>query len=46
MIELFNGVGERTRDGNDLYTEMVDWKVILPENLTESKAALIDGLGK
>ena len=27
-VSVFGGVGERTREGNDLYTEMVDSKVI------------------
>ena len=42
-VSVFGGVGERTREGNDLYTEMVDSKVIVPDNLTESKVALIYG---
>ena len=42
-VSVFGGVGERTREGNDLYTEMVESKVIVPENLTESKVALIYG---
>ena len=25
-VSVFGGVGERTREGNDLYTEMVDSK--------------------
>jgi F0F1-type ATP synthase beta subunit len=28
-VSVFGGVGERTREGNDLYTEMVDSKVSL-----------------
>jgi len=40
---LFAGVGERTREGNDLYEEMSDAKVINQENLSESKVALVYG---
>ena len=36
-------MGERTREGNDLYTEMVDSKVIVPESLPDSKVSLIYG---
>jgi len=47
IMELINNiakaVGERTRDGNDLYTEMVDSKVISLDNLSDSKVALIYG---
>ena len=39
---VFAGVGERTREGNDLYHEMVDSQVIDLEG-GESKAALIYG---
>ncbi|PCJ27589.1 MAG: F0F1 ATP synthase subunit beta [Rickettsiales bacterium] len=39
----FAGVGERTREGNDLYHEMIDSGVINPKNLEESKVALIYG---
>lgn len=42
-VSVFGGVGERTREGNDLYTEMVDSKVISIENLTDSKVSLIYG---
>jgi F-type H+-transporting ATPase subunit beta len=38
---VFAGVGERTREGNDLYHEMIDSKVINLEG--ESKAALVYG---
>jgi F-type H+-transporting ATPase subunit beta len=38
---VFAGVGERTREGNDLYHEMMDSGVINPDG--ESKAALIYG---
>merc|ERR1739838_201900 len=40
---VFAGVGERTREGNDLYYEMIEGGVINPENLTESKVALVYG---
>ncbi|MGF1606435.1 MAG: F0F1 ATP synthase subunit beta [Rhodothalassiaceae bacterium] len=38
---VFAGVGERTREGNDLYHEMMDSGVINPEG--DSKAALVYG---
>ena len=38
---VFAGVGERTREGNDLYYEMIDSGVIVPDG--ESKAALVYG---
>ncbi|WP_417830414.1 F0F1 ATP synthase subunit beta, partial [Thalassospira sp.] len=38
---VFAGVGERTREGNDLYHEMMESGVINPEG--ESKAALVYG---
>jgi len=40
---VFAGVGERTREGNDLYWEMSDSKVINQENIAESKVALVYG---
>ena len=40
---LFAGVGERTREGNDLYWEMSDAKVIDQDNLANSKVALVYG---
>ena len=40
---VFAGVGERTREGNDLYHEMIDSNVINTENLEESKVALVYG---
>jgi ATP synthase F1 beta subunit len=42
-FSVFAGVGERTREGNDLWFEMMDSGVINKENLTESKVALIYG---
>jgi F-type H+-transporting ATPase subunit beta len=40
---VFAGVGERTREGNDLYHEMSDSKVINLEKIEESKVALVYG---
>ena len=40
---VFAGVGERTREGNDLYHEMMESGVINVDNLTESKVALVYG---
>jgi F-type H+-transporting ATPase subunit beta len=40
---VFAGVGERTREGNDLYHEMSDSKVIVQEDLSKSKVALVYG---
>jgi F-type H+-transporting ATPase subunit beta len=40
---VFAGVGERTREGNDLYHEMIESGVIVPDNLEESKIALVYG---
>lgn len=40
---VFAGVGERTREGNDLYHEMIESNVIKPENLEESQVALVYG---
>ena len=40
---VFAGVGERTREGNDLYHEMIESNVIVPDNLLESKVALVYG---
>src|ERR1700756_5524278 len=40
---VFGGVGERTREGNDLWLEMSESRVIVPGNPDESKAALIYG---
>ena len=40
---VFAGVGERTREGNDLYGEMSDSKVINLEKIEESKVALVYG---
>ena len=40
---VFAGVGERTREGNDLYTEMSEAGVIVQEDLSKSKVALVYG---
>ena len=42
-VSVFGGVGERTREGNDLYQEMKESKVIDEENLSNSKVALVYG---
>ncbi|MBP0027362.1 F0F1 ATP synthase subunit beta [Roseofilum reptotaenium CS-1145] len=42
-VSVFGGVGERTREGNDLYNEMVESGVINADNLSESKVALVYG---
>lgn len=42
-VSVFAGVGERTREGNDLYMEMKESGVIKSDNLTESKVALVYG---
>jgi len=42
-FSVFAGVGERTREGNDLYHEMIDSGVIKPDNLSESQVALVYG---
>ncbi|PCJ51843.1 MAG: F0F1 ATP synthase subunit beta [Planctomycetota bacterium] len=40
---VFAGVGERTREGNDLYAEMSEAKVIDQDDLSKSKVALVYG---
>lgn len=42
-VSVFGGVGERTREGNDLYMEMKESKVINEANISESKVALVYG---
>jgi F-type H+-transporting ATPase subunit beta len=42
-VSVFGGVGERTREGNDLYEEMKESGVINKKNLPESKVALVYG---
>ena len=40
---VFAGVGERTREGNDLYHEFIESGVINVEDLTKSKVAMVFG---
>jgi F-type H+-transporting ATPase subunit beta len=40
---VFAGVGERTREGNDLWTEMTESGVIKPGDFANSKCALVYG---
>ena len=40
---VFAGVGERTREGNDLYHEFIESGVINTDDLTKSKVALVYG---
>ena len=42
-LSVFAGVGERTREGNDFYHEMIEAEVINLKNLTESKVAMVFG---
>ena len=42
-VSVFGGVGERTREGNDLYEEMKESGVINQNNFSESKVALVYG---
>jgi len=42
-VSVFSGVGERTREGNDLWLEFTESKVIVPGDPSKSKAALIYG---
>jgi len=42
-VSVFGGVGERTREGNDLYEEMKESGVINEKNFAESKVALVYG---
>ncbi len=42
-VSVFGGVGERTREGNDLYHEMIESGVIKQGNHEESKVALVYG---
>ncbi|UYP68234.1 F0F1 ATP synthase subunit beta [Thalassobacter stenotrophicus] len=42
-LSVFAGVGERTREGNDLYHEMIESGVIVPDDLEKSKIALVYG---
>jgi F-type H+-transporting ATPase subunit beta len=42
-FSVFAGVGERTREGNDLWLEMREAKVINDEDMSQSKVALVYG---
>jgi len=42
-FSVFAGVGERTREGNDLYHEMIESGVINLDNLEKSQVALVYG---
>ncbi len=42
-VSVFGGVGERTREGNDLYHEMIESGVITPGSHEDSKVALVYG---
>lgn len=42
-VSVFGGVGERTREGNDLYNEMKESGVINEKNIGDSKIALVYG---
>jgi len=42
-VSVFGGVGERTREGNDLWLEFQESGVIDPNDFTKSRAALVYG---
>jgi F-type H+/Na+-transporting ATPase subunit beta len=42
-VSVFAGVGERTREGNDLWLEMQESGIVDPTDYTKSKVALIYG---
>ena len=42
-VSVFSGVGERTREGNDLWLEMQEAGVVVPGDWSKSKVALIYG---
>ena len=42
-VSVFGGVGERTREGNDLYQEIKESGVINENDLSQSKVALVYG---
>jgi len=42
-VSVFGGVGERTREGNDLWLEMQESGVVDPTDSTKSRAALVYG---
>src|SRR5262249_50188973 len=42
-LSVFAGVGERTREGNDFYHEMIESGVVNLEKISDSKVAMVDG---
>jgi F-type H+/Na+-transporting ATPase subunit beta len=42
-VSVFAGVGERTREGNDLWLEMQEAGIVVPEDYNKSKVALVYG---
>jgi F-type H+-transporting ATPase subunit beta len=42
-LSVFAGVGERTREGNDFYHEMIESGVVKLDNISESKVAMVYG---
>jgi len=42
-LSVFAGVGERTREGNDFYHEMMEAGVVVKEDLSKSKVAMVYG---
>ena len=42
-VSVFAGVGERTREGNDLWLEMQEGGIVDPHDFTKSKVALVYG---
>jgi len=40
-LSVFAGVGERTREGNDFYHEMIESGVVKLDNITESRVAMV-----
>jgi F-type H+-transporting ATPase subunit beta len=42
-LSVFAGVGERTREGNDFYHEMSDSNVVVQDDLSQSKVAMVYG---
>jgi len=42
-VSVFGGVGERTREGNDLWLEMQESGVVVPDDYEKSRAALVYG---
>ncbi len=42
-LSVFAGVGERTREGNDFYHEMMESGVVVEDNLGASKVAMVYG---